>query len=271
MPARLPFAQLDAFASLAFEGNSAAVFVLDAWPGDALMQAIAMENNLSETAFLVASENGDADYHLRWFTPTVEVEMCGHATLASGHYVLGQRPDLDRVRFSTVHVGILEVGRDGDGYSLDLPAWNVAPTDSARDIVTILGAPDAEMHRSTNAAEDVVVARLPNAGAVRALTPDFGALKAVKALVIATAPGDAGSGYDVVSRVFVSGYGIDEDPVTGAAHAALTPFWAERLGRKSFRAFQASKRGGVVECRLAGDRVVLGGRCVTVIEGVFIV
>jgi PhzF family phenazine biosynthesis protein len=267
MPLELRFAQIDAFATKPFEGNPAAVLPLDTWLPDATLQAIAAENNLSETAFIVKSGDGLVDYHLRWFTPTVEVEMCGHATLASGHYLLARDDRLDRVRFSTVHVGVLEVGRDGDRYTLSLPAWPVAPHAGSADIAAILGAPGADMYRSTNAAEDVVVALLPSAAAVRALAPDFRALRNVRALVIATAPGDAG--HDIVSRVFVSGYGIDEDPVTGAAHAALTPFWAERLGRDRFSAFQASARGGAVDCRRAGDRVILGGSCVTVIEGTF--
>lgn len=267
MPLEFPFAQIDAFATKPFEGNPAAVLPLQDWLPDATLRAIAAENNLSETAFVVRRDDGVADYHLRWFTPTVEVEMCGHATLATGHYILSRDPSLSRVRFSTVHVGVLEVARDGDRYSLSLPAWQMAPHQASGDIAVIIGAPGARMYRSTNAAEDVVIALLPDAAAVRALRPDFAALRDVMALVIATAPGDAG--FDIVSRVFVSGYGIDEDPVTGAAHAALTPFWAERLGRDRLSAFQASRRGGALDCRLAGDRVILGGSCVTVIEGVF--
>jgi predicted PhzF superfamily epimerase YddE/YHI9 len=258
----LRFVQVDAFADRPFAGNPAAVMPLDAWLDDATLQAIAAENNLAETAFLIPAE-GDADYELRWFTPEVEVAMCGHATLASGHVLLGDRPDRPAVRFRTRRAGVLVVTRDGDGYALDLPAWPTEPCalpDAAR---LIGGVPAATERRGA----DYSLLVYETAAEVRALMPDFRALRALgDILFIATAPGEDS---DVLSRVFAPGAGIDEDPVTGSAHAILTPYWAKRLGRDRFTAFQAGARGGRLVCALHGDRVILGGRCVTVIEGRF--
>ena len=261
---RIPFTQVDAFAGQPFAGNPAAVMPLDAWLPDSTLQAIAAENNLSETAFTVAADNGGVDYDLRWFTPTTEVVLCGHATLASGHVLLGDRHTL---RFRTRKAGVLTVTRDGDLLTLELPAWPPAPN-PVPGLAEALGAAPATV---LTRGDDYVLAVYDSAAQVRALAPDFRAIAALKGgdvLCIVTAPGDAG--HDVVSRAFAPGAGIDEDPVTGSAHAILAPYWAARLGRERFRAFQASARGGEVDCRLAGDRVVLGGRCVTVIEGVFI-
>ncbi|NNC71432.1 MAG: PhzF family phenazine biosynthesis protein [Sphingomonadaceae bacterium] len=258
--------QIDAFASRPFEGNPAAVMPLDSWLDDDVLQRIAEENNLSETAHFLPAE-GDADYELRWFTPTAEVAMCGHATLASGHLLLSENPQMDKVRFRTRKAGILEVRRAGDGYELDLPITPVEAIDRS-DLIAALGTPDGEVFLSSvGRAEDTAIILLPDADAVRSCSPDFKALADTHLMAIVTA--QDGGDQDVVSRVFVPDWGIDEDPVTGSAHAALTPFWAERLGRESFSAFQASARGGRIECRLDGDRAVLGGRCVTVIEGVF--
>jgi len=257
----LRFVQVDAFADRPFTGNPAAVIPLDAWLPDATMQAVAMENNLSETAFTVPT-SGDADYELRWFTPTTEVALCGHATLASGHVLI----ERDAVRFRTRKAGVLTVGRAGDALTLDLPATLVKPGEHA-GLLDALGAPDAELFLSYAGAEATAIVLLQDADAVRALAPDMKALAGIDLMAIVTAPGD--DEHDIVSRVFVPAWGVDEDPVTGSAHAALAPFWAERLGRESFTALQASKRGGRVDCRLSGDRVVLVGRCVTVIEGSF--
>lgn len=260
---KLPFTQVDAFADRPFTGNSAAVMLLDDWLDDATLQAIAMENNLSETAFLVADTGGASDYELRWFTPTVEAAMCGHATLASGHVMIGQR---ERVTFRTRKAGVLSVSRAGDRYALDLPAITVAPARHDA-LLAALGIAEAELYETVTGAEQTMIVALPDEATVRSLAPDFKALAAIELMAIATAPGDD---TDIVSRVFVPAWGIDEDPVTGAAHAALTPFWAGRLGRDFFSAYQASTRGGRLECRLAGDRVVLTGRCATVIEGEFL-
>ena len=267
---RLPFHQIDAFADRPFTGNPAAVMPLDAWLDDAALQAIAMEHNLAETAYLVARDDGVADYDLRWFTPAVEVATCGHATLASGHFLLGRDATLDRVTFATRRAGVLAVTRDGGHLALSLPAWGPSPRE-VPGLAEALGAtPEATLTRG----DDYLVAVFADAAQVRALTPDFRAIAALKGgdvLCIATAPGTGdASGAEVVSRAFAPGAGIDEDPVTGSAHAIIAPYWAERLGRSDFTAYQASARGGHVHCRVAGDRVILGGACVTVVEGVML-
>ena len=264
---RLPFHQIDAFASRPFTGNPAAVMPLDDWLDDKTLLAIAAENNLAETAFIVATPGALADFDLRWFTPAVEVALCGHATLASGHFVLSAHPEIDQVRFATRKAGILTVSRDGSGYAMDLPSWPTEP-DEAAGLAAALGAEPAEVRtRGT----DYIVAVFDHASQVRTLKPDFRAIAALQAgdvLCIATAPGDGG--VDVVSRAFAPGAGIDEDPVTGSAHAIIAPYWAARLRRDSFSAYQASARGGDVACRVAGNRVILGGNCVTVIEAVLL-
>ncbi len=260
---RIPFAQIDAFADAPFTGNPAAVMPLSAWLNDATLLAIAAENNLSETAFLIPAE-GDADFELRWFTPAAEVALCGHATLASGHFVLSSDTTRDKVRFRTRQAGILEVAREGAGYAMTLPAW--VPTSKRLDkIVAALGVAAFETLWHDKGYALVTVA---DEAAVRATTPDQRALAEAGSIVtIVAAPGDA---TDIVSRVFVPAFGIDEDPVTGSAHAVMAPYWAKRLGRKHFSAFQASARGGRLTCRLDGDRVILGGSCIAVIEGTFL-
>lgn len=262
---KLPFAQIDAFADRAFAGNPAAVIPLETWLDDAVLQAIAAENNLSETAFYLPDATGEADFELRWFTPATEVALCGHATLASGHHVLAADPARESVRFRTRRAGVLSVTRAAAGYLLALPAWAPAPRPLPA-IVAALGVSAVETLWHPHRYALVVVA---DEASVLALTPDFQALTAQgDVLTIVTAPGGA-SGADIVSRVFAPGAGIDEDPVTGSAHAVMVPYWAHRLGRADFTAFQASRRGGRLTCRHAGDRVVLGGACVTVIEGSF--
>ena len=262
---RLPIAQIDAFADRAFVGNPAAVMPLDTWLADDVLQAIAEENNLSETAFLIPDASGAADYELRWFTPGAEVALCGHATLASGHFILGQEPTRDSVSFRTRQSGILSVARAGDRYALALPAWK--PTaKSMPGIVAALGISDPVETLWYEKGYALVIAQ--DAAQVRALAPDQRALAAEGPLVaVVSAPGDIS---DVISRVFTPAYAIDEDPVTGSAHAVMVPYWAERWGRNHFTAYQASKRGGHVDCTLDGDRVILGGACVTVIEGSFL-
>ena len=261
---RLPFFQVDAFADRPFTGNPAAVMPLDRWLDDAILQAIAAENNVSETAFLVPSEEADVDRDLRWFSPTGEVRMCGHATLASGHVLLSADPRRWIVRFRTREAGLLDVGRGEDGYALTLPALPPLPR-SLPEIVAALGLDDAietlwHPHRYA-----VVVAA--DEAAVRAVAPDFRSLAAQgDVLTIVTA---RGSDTDIVSRAFAPGAGVDEDPVTGSAHAVVVPYWAGILDRTTLTAAQASSRGGRLVCRLEGDRVNLSGRCVTVIEGSF--
>jgi len=266
---KLPFLQVDAFADRPFTGNPAAVMPLDEWLDDATLQVIAAENNLSETAFLIADTTGAANYELRWFTPTNEVVMCGHATLASGHAILSTEPQRDRVTFRTRKAGILEVGRDGASYTLSLPAW--VPTPKALpEIVAALGVEGVVETLWHEHRYGLVI--LADEAAVRAVTPDFRKLAAQGDwLTIVSSRGTHdGTGTDIVSRAFAPGGGIDEDPVTGSAHAVLTPYWSAKFGRDTFTAYQASARGGHVGCRLAGDRVILSGTCVTVIEGSFL-
>lgn len=261
---RLPITQIDAFARAAFEGNPAAVMPLADWLDDATLRRIAAENNLSETAFIVASNDEDIDYDLRWFTPADEVRLCGHATLASGHFILSASPDRDLVRFRTRRAGDLIVRRAGAGYELALPAWPPAPQ-PLPEVVAALGVEAVETLYRDGGYRVIVVA---DEATVRRIDPDFRKLaEGGDRQTIVTAPGDA---TDIVTRMFAPGAGIDEDPVTGSAHAVIVPYWAKRLGRDSFTAFQASKRGGHLMCRLEGDRVILGGNCVTVMEGVFL-
>jgi PhzF family phenazine biosynthesis protein len=276
----LRLVQVDAFADRPFTGNPAAVVLLEEWLPEATMQAIAEENNLAETAFTVPAVDGEADYELRWFTPTVEVALCGHATLASGHVLMGDR---EALRFRTRKAGILVVGREGPRYSLDLPQTLAGPATQQQmrdviardgasivDIVSRDGASDSarpELFLSYEGVEGVAILLFADETAVRACRPDMNRLAEIDYMAIVTARAEAEADYDVVSRVFVPAWGVDEDPVTGSAHAALTPFWCDRIGREAFTAFQASRRGGRVECRRAGDRAILGGGCVTVIEG----
>ncbi|EKU75052.1 MULTISPECIES: PhzF family phenazine biosynthesis protein [Sphingobium] len=257
---RLRFTQVDAFADAPFTGNPAAVMPLDAWLDDAVLQAIAAENNLSETAFTVPTpDDAEADYALRWFTPEVEVKLCGHATLASGHVLMQG----DTIRFRTRHAGVLTVTRAGEGYELSLPAWTSAPR-PLPELAAGMGGDIVET-RWREGGYAIFVYR--DADAIRALEPDFATLRKLgDNLLMATAPGDDS---DIISRVFVPGGGIDEDPVTGSAHGLLTPYWAERLGKDAISAYQASARGGRLGCRLEGDRVVMTGACRTVIEGIF--
>ena len=254
----IPFFQVDAFAERPLTGNPAAVMPLERWLDDGVLQAIAAENNLSETAFTVPSEREDADYDLRWFTPTVEVDLCGHATIASGHVLMSG----SAVRFST-RSGILTVSRNDDLLELNLPAHSVEPGE-IDGLIEALGV-GGETHTGRSGNGSAIVL-LKDEAAVRAVRPDFPKLREIDRLVIVTAPGEH---HDITSRVFAAYHGIDEDPVTGAAHAALVPFWAQRLGRERFTALQASERTGLLHCRLDGDRVILGGHCSTVIVGNF--
>lgn len=259
---KLPYWHVDAFADRPFAGNQAAVMPLDEWLPDHVLQAIGEENNFAETAFVVPDESGAANWELRWFTPACEIRLCGHATLASGHVLL-ERDGGERVTFRTRKAGLLEVRRSDTGYELALP---VIPTERSDwpEAAALLGARPQEIWRSS---DRYGIYLFGSEDEVRALTPDLRGLGTLgDDQFICTAPG---RGVDVVSRVFVPGGGVDEDSVTGSAHAALTPFWTARLGRESFTAHQASRRGGDLTCRLEADRACLGGPCVTVVEGTF--
>jgi PhzF family phenazine biosynthesis protein len=264
--------QVDAFADKPFEGNPAAVVQLAQWLDDDLMQDIAAENNLSETAFIVPdTAKGAGHYHLRWFTPTVEMPLCGHATLASGYVVLTHlQPQLSRVDFSTKS-GVLTVERAGDGYlSVALPAFRTGPHPEAEDFKEALEeALDLDVLEVFKANYPLAV--LGSADEVAEADSDSVLADMLDEFeedgVIITAPG-GDTGFDFVSRFFVPGHGIAEDPVTGGAHAALVPFWARRLGRAKLTARQLSPRGGTLICEEQGERVLLKGRVAPYLEGV---
>ena len=259
----VPYWHVDAFAPRPFTGNQAAVMILECWPDDEMLRAIGEENNFAETAFLVPLSGDEAEWELRWFTPTVEIRLCGHATLAAGHVLLGQEPDRAALRFRTRQAGILEVRKLAAGYEVALPAIPTQRRDFP-EAISALGCQPVETWRNPDRYNLFLY---ESEAQVRALRPDFGALAALGIdSFTATA---CGEDTDIVSRVFVPGSGVNEDAVTGSAHAVLTPFWATRLGRTSFTAYQASARGGSVSCRLDGDTAWIGGACVTVVEGVF--
>jgi predicted PhzF superfamily epimerase YddE/YHI9 len=255
--------QVDAFTSEPFAGNPAAVCLLDGPRDDRWMQRVAAEMNLSETAFLLPE--GEA-YRLRWFTPAAEVDLCGHATLASAHVLFSKKGGPGGIAFLT-RSGELRALRRGELIELDFPALPPAEEQPPPGLVDALGVRPRSAHRSRF---DRLL-ELESEEAVREVRPDFRALRAVDTRgVIVTARASAAParrGHDFVSRFFAPAVGIDEDPVTGSAHCVLAPFWAARLGRSEMTAFQASPRGGEVRVRLDGDRVFLGGRAVTVLEG----
>jgi PhzF family phenazine biosynthesis protein len=252
--------KLDAFTHQAFGGNPAAVIPLETFVPDALLQAIAAENNLSETAFLVG---GDGQYRLRWFTPLVEVPLCGHATLASAAVVLEKlEPGRTDVTFQTAS-GALRVTRAPRGYVMDFPGRPTVPIEPPAALAQALGLRPVEVRA------DAInyLAVLADEQAVRSLSPDIAAIAALDLLgVIVTARG--GGEYDCVSRYFTPARGVAEDPVTGSAHCALAPYWAEVLGKTQLRAYQASRRGGELRCRVRDNRVELQGECVFYLEGI---
>jgi len=247
---RLPYFHVDAFASGVFRGNPAGVCPLAAWLPDATLQNIAAENNLSETAFVVAR---GADYDLRWFTPTTEVDLCGHATLAAAFVLFTERGFTgDKIRFHS-RSGPLSVSREGDVLTLDFPSRPAAPCATPEALRRGLGATPAEARKARD-----FLAVFASEVEVRALKPDFAALRTLDCLgIIATAPG---VDCDFVSRFFAPVAGIDEDPATGSSHCTLIPYWAQRLGKTKLFARQVSARGGEMFCNLAGDRVQIGGR-----------
>ncbi|HEY1430710.1 MAG TPA: PhzF family phenazine biosynthesis protein [Stellaceae bacterium] len=257
---RIPLYQVDAFTGRLFGGNPAAVCPLSEWLPEATMQAIAAENNLAETAFFVPQRD---HYLLRWFTPTVEVELCGHATLASGFVVTHiLAPRQRSVTFDTLKAGPLEVTRDGDLLAMDFPAWPPEAKPADPRVLAALGAVPVESF----VARGRTLAVYERAEDVAALRPDFAAMRRIAgADAIATAPG--GDGVDFVSRYFAPNYGVDEDPATGSAHCVLTPYWAARLGKERLTARQISSRVGELTCTLRGDRITLAGHAVLYLEG----
>ncbi|HWQ08433.1 MAG TPA: PhzF family phenazine biosynthesis protein [Holophaga sp.] len=254
---RFPLYQIDAFAERPFAGNPAAVMPLQAWLSDETMQAIAAENNLSETAFFVPEGDG---YHIRWFMPVGEIDLCGHATLASAFVVLTElEPGRDRVAFTSMS-GPLVITREGERFCLDFPRRDPRPVPCPEGLAKALGAPVRETWHTRD-----LFALLEDEATVRGLKPDLDALSRMEPTsFVVTAPG---KDCDFVSRCFAPREGIPEDPVTGSTHCVLVPYWAQRLGKTSLLARQVSKRGGELACELRGERVRIAGKAVKVIEG----
>lgn len=258
---KLDLYQVDAFARGVFEGNPAAVCPLAEWIPDELMQQIAMENNLSETAFFVEQSTR---YDLRWFTPETEVDLCGHATLASAHVLFNHLGYGENTVHFDSRSGELTVARDDGMLLMNFPANRAEKTDLQDKLVQALGASPRECYR----AMDYLVI-LEDEQAVRDLEPDFLTMKKLQTRgVIVSAPGEE---VDFVSRFFAPGVGIDEDPVTGSAHTVLTPYWAERLGKQTLLARQVSRRGGEIRCKMLGDRVEIGGYAQTYMTGIIVI
>lgn len=247
----------------AFKGNPAAVVPLDSFPDDHTLQTIAAANNLSETAFY-APDPASGTLRLRWFTPAVEVELCGHATLATGFVIMTiLEPHLPAVTFDSAS-GLLAVTKCGDVLALDFPSRTIETIDPAPAVAQALGAAPLAWYRSGLN----LMVEFGSAAEVQALAPDFKALQAaITRGLIATAPGDAGSGVDFVSRFFAPAAGLDEDPVTGSAHCTLTPFWAARLGKTRMEARQLSARGGFLTVEDHGSRVTIAGKCRLYLKG----
>jgi PhzF family phenazine biosynthesis protein len=256
--------QVDAFTEIPFRGNPAAVCILEESRDDSWMQAVAKEMNLSETAFLHSEQDG---FNLRWFTPEVEVELCGHATLASAH-VLWETGLLDPEEHARFHTrsGLLTAELKGNEIEMDFPARPESPSATPSGLSEALGADPTYVGKTQY---DLLV-ELDSAEIVRDLTPNYAKLKQVSARgIMVTSEADM-EGYDFISRFFAPHVGINEDPVTGSAHCSLGPFWSKRLGKDAMVAYQASARGGEVKVHIEGDRVFLGGRAVTILQGALI-
>jgi len=254
----IPFFQVDAFTDRLFGGNPAGICPLEQWLEDEVMQKIAMENNLSESAFFIKKDEG---FHIRWFTPKVEVNLCGHATLASAHVIfqyLGHKPQV--ISFES-RSGMLNVRKENELLVLDFPANKPQRTGLPEDFVQSLNITPVQCYRGK---EDYLLL-YKSQQEIEALIPDFKKLEKIDArAVIVTAPGNQA---DFVSRFFAPRVGVDEDPVTGSAHTVLIPFWAEKLGKTEMKALQLSRRGGTLFCRLRDNRVDIGGKAVTYLKG----
>src|SRR5262245_2936741 len=258
----IPIYQIDAFTSRPFGGNPAAVCPLEAWLDDAVMQAIASENNLSETAFFVPR---GGDFELRWFTPVAEIDLAGHPTLATAYVIVEiLQPGRESVRFETRKAGALTVTRRGDRLAMDFPARPPKQTVNLGDVVSALRAKPLEILAARDG-----FAVFASEAHVAALRPDFAKVAELDCLgLIATAPAQPGSGWDFVSRFFAPRHNINEDPVTGSAHCTLVPYWAKKLGKTKLAARQISQRGGEIWCEDKGDRVEIAGQCARFLDGV---
>ncbi|MGO8868706.1 MAG: PhzF family phenazine biosynthesis protein [Alphaproteobacteria bacterium] len=258
---RIPLYQIDAFTSRPFGGNPAAVCPLERWLEDATLQAIAAENNLSETAFFVKYYE---EFEIRWFTPVAEIDLAGHPTLATAYVILEiLEPQRERVRFQTRAAGVLTVTRAQGRLAMDFPARPPGPKPTLGDAAAALGAKPIELLAARDG-----FAVFGSEAEVKALEPDFAKVAKLDCMgLIATAPGAPGSGVDFVSRFFAPKHNINEDPVTGSAHATLIPYWARKLGKKQLFARQVSKRGGELWCEDRDERVEIAGECARFMEG----
>lgn len=274
----VPIYQADAFTDTVFSGNPAAICILDTWLDDQVMQDIAAENNLAETAFVVPSSGEIADYDLRWFTPTQEVDLCGHATLAAAFILLTRHASgRSKVTFVT-RSGNLIVQRAGAGYEMELPSYPPVIVDEPVELSQAIGIkPEAFLRASNEGGMNLAI--LKTVDQVLSVSPDLEFIKNMTGDgLIISAPGDTGDGdtgnavgsCDFVSRYFAPQAGIPEDPVTGSAHCVLVPYWVERLGKLTLSARQVSHRGGVLACRLDGGRVILGGNVILYLEGTIV-
>jgi len=263
---KIPFFQVDAFTDHVFGGNPAAVMPFNTWPSDAVLQAIAVENNLSETAFIVAEEaSARADYRLRWFTPGGEVKLCGHATLAAAHVVFTHlSTDIKTVHFDSLS-GLLSVTKDDDKMIMDFPADPLPEKAFSAHLAEAIGVTPSEAYRG----ERDWMLVYESQSVVEGLSPNMQVLsEETHTGFIATAKGDGDA--DFISRFFAPAFGINEDPVTGSAHTNMAPYWAEKLGKTNFYARQLSARGGDLWITLSGDRVQIKGQAVEVLQGVFL-
>ncbi|MBA4850036.1 PhzF family phenazine biosynthesis protein [Emticicia sp. BO119] len=261
---QLPIYQVDAFTDKLFGGNPAAVIPLKQWLPEALMQKIALENNLSETAFFVSVDNG---FHIRWFTPTIEVALCGHATLATAYVVFNLlKYPSDIITFDS-QSGILKVRKEGKLLELDFPVQTVTPIEAPSGLIEGIGKKPNEIYK---AGEDYLLVYSSQSD-IENISPDFGVLRSVKTRGIIITSKAKSKKLDFVCRFFAPASGINEDPVTGSAYTKLIPYWADKFGKKVFEAEQISARKGSLHCRLAGDRVLIGGQGKLYMKGKIIV
>ena len=258
---KLTLYQVDAFADKLFTGNPAAVIPLKKWINDELMQKLAMENNLAETVFFVPSKKKKADFDIRWFTPTLEINLCGHATLASAYIIFEILKIKKKKVIFDSESGLLTVTKKKGILEMDFPSWPPERISEYPDtLLASLGNPEiAGIYKNRE-----YMVELINEEAVKRCNPDFSLMRKVDRMIIITAPGKE---VDFVSRFFAPTSGIDEDPVTGSAHSQLIPFWSNKLGKKKMMAKQLSQRGGTVYCEQKGERVIIGGQCVFYMKG----